>query len=502
MVKKESVLPSISVGTSMDDIMRDVHGAIERAVEARSEYLKQEVTTMTLAQARRLLEKDLNVDQGFLDSYKEFVKKLINKVLQETQAESLAVQKTEAVIDEQDKSKETEVENSANQMPKMKRLKKKSGSEGIVGEIAKDQSDDIGTSSAEEGLKEPENDSHSDAKVGADMESLILEAALKRAPDFKAQAESLTLVGVRRLLEKDLGMEKGGLDVYKKHIRTVLDQLLNEEKEKEKLVAVTTSKKRKASAPEVKKKLNKSGKKRKPSSSEEMEENVSGEESVKTPKVRNGGNRKTTKKSVKEKVEEEDASGDDDGMDEDGGSDEDVSRSEESDDEETERKKVPKTKKPVESKPVYGKKVELFKSTIKACGITVPPSVYRKAKQAPEERREAVLIKEMEAILLKEGLTANASKDDIKAVKKRKEKLKDLEGMDTSNIIVESTGRPRRAAASANNFFAPKPSKPIDLGEEDEDEDDDEEQESDSEEDPNVELQDDDDDDDDEYVKS
>lgn len=71
---------------------------------------------------------------------------------------------------------------------------------------------------------------------------------------------------------------------------------------------------------------------------------------------------------------------------------------------------------------------------------------------------------------------------DIKAVKKRKEKLKDLEGMDTSNIIVESTGRPRRAAASANNFFAPKPSKPIDLGEEDEDEDDDEEQESDSEE--------------------
>lgn len=36
---------------------------------------------MTLAQARRLLEKDLNVDQGFLDSYKEFVKKLINKVI-------------------------------------------------------------------------------------------------------------------------------------------------------------------------------------------------------------------------------------------------------------------------------------------------------------------------------------------------------------------------------------------------------------------------------------
>jgi hypothetical protein len=43
----------------------------------------------------------------------------------------------------------------------------------------------------------------------------------------------------------------------------------------------------------------------------------------------------------------------------------------------------------------------------------VPPSVYRKAKQAPEERREIVLVKELEAILSKEGLTANASEDGM-----------------------------------------------------------------------------------------
>lgn len=43
----------------------------------------------------------------------------------------------------------------------------------------------------------------------------------------------------------------------------------------------------------------------------------------------------------------------------------------------------------------------------------VPPSVYKKAKQAPEGRRETVMIKELEAILSKEDLTASSSKDGI-----------------------------------------------------------------------------------------
>ena len=68
---------------------------------------------------------------------------------------------------------------------------------------------------------------------------------------------------------------------------------------------------------------------------------------------------------------------------------------------------------------------------------------------------------------------------DIKAVRKRKQKLKDLEGIDTSNIIGESRGRRSRTSAS---FFAPQRSEPVDLGDEDEDEDEEEEQESDSEE--------------------
>jgi len=88
-------------------------------------------------------------------------------------------------------------------------------------------------------------------------------------------------------------------------------------------------------------------------------------------------------------------------------------------------------------KPVYGKKVEHLKSVIKSCGMrssflwslnclmlcsglskadaffcvlcSVPPSVYKRVKQAPEDKREACLIKELEEILAKEGLSTSPS---------------------------------------------------------------------------------------------
>lgn len=40
---------------------------------------------------------------------------------------------------------------------------------------------------------------------------------------------------------------------------------------------------------------------------------------------------------------------------------------------------------------------------------SIPPTIYRKAKQVPEEKREATLIKELEQILAKEELSSNPS---------------------------------------------------------------------------------------------
>jgi hypothetical protein len=41
----------------------------------------------------------------------------------------------------------------------------------------------------------------------------------------------------------------------------------------------------------------------------------------------------------------------------------------------------------------------------------VPPIIYRKVKQAPEAEKEAILIRELEAILNREGLSVHASKE-------------------------------------------------------------------------------------------
>ncbi|GJX89824.1 retrotransposon protein, putative, ty1-copia subclass [Tanacetum coccineum] len=49
--------------------------------------------------------------------------------------------------------------------------------------------------------------------------------------------------------------------------------------------------------------------------------------------------------------------------------------------------------------------------------MSVAPTVYKKAKQAPEEKREALLIKELQQLLSKEDLSTNPSE---KAVKKKK----------------------------------------------------------------------------------
>ncbi|EFJ15728.1 hypothetical protein SELMODRAFT_422643 [Selaginella moellendorffii] len=102
------------------------------------------------------------------------------------------------------------------------------------------------------------------------------------------------------------------------------------------------------------------------------------------------------------------------------------------DSDESPAKKTSKKKaaKPPESKPVVSKVVEQLKQMIKVSGINIPPSVYKRVKQVPESKRESLLIKELESILQKEGLNRNSSEKELKAVRKKKDKQKDLEGID------------------------------------------------------------------------
>ncbi|XP_023646062.1 eukaryotic translation initiation factor 5B isoform X3 [Capsella rubella] len=99
---------------------------------------------------------------------------------------------------------------------------------------------------------------------------------------------------------------------------------------------------------------------------------------------------------------------------------------------------------------VYGERAEHLKSVFKSCRMRVPPYIYRKANKAAEEKREAILIEELEQILAKEGLSSNPSNKEIKEVNNRRDISEELEGIDASNIVSSSR---RRSITS----FAPPP---------------------------------------------
>ncbi|CAI7879063.1 unnamed protein product [Closterium sp. NIES-54] len=141
--------------------------------------------------------------------------------------------------------------------------------------------------------------------------------------------------------------------------------------------------------------------------------------------------------------------------------------------------------------------VERLKKVFQACGLRVPPNVYKKARQAAGEaasagQHEAALVGELEALLDREGLSSHPSEKEIKAFRRRRDKAKELEGIDVSNIV----DAPRGRRSSRPTSFAPPqppPRPPSKLrkgaggsedgeGEEEEEEEGDEEDEEDEEE--------------------
>lgn len=78
----------------------------------------------------------------------------------------------------------------------------------------------------------------------------------------------------------------------------------------------------------------------------------------------------------------------------------------------------------------------------RAATITIPPNVYVKNK---DDNSLAAALKDL---LGKHGLAPNADDGAIQKVKKKLTVARDLDGIDTSNII-ETSGRPRRGAAAA-----------------------------------------------------
>lgn len=336
----------------------------------------------------------------------------------------------------------------------------------------------------------------------AEVEALLESAVSSRASHIKRESQSITMANVRRLLENDLGLKTSTLDPHKGFIRKLVDQVLlssdygeaEEGEEDEKVVSEEMPKKpsgskrlKKSAGKKVKKengsaedledlqeedvqeapkKKQKKEKETKASSKEEDENGGGNNAEVSEEDLQVEAPKKKKKQSKGENKEESSHSKE---------MDEDVSRSHvEMSEEDSDVSEVKAAKKvfpkAASLKPVQNKKIEHVKKIIKACGLSIPPQIYKRMKQLSDEKQDKFLMEELEAILSRQGLSLNPSDKEIKRVKQKLAREKDMEGMDTTNIILEPRGR-----RATSQLFAPVYNPP--LAEYDSDEDGEEEEE-------------------------
>ncbi|XP_024972316.1 glutamic acid-rich protein-like [Cynara cardunculus var. scolymus] len=420
-----------------------IESRIQQAMRSRVQHFRDQADSLTFEGVRRLLEKDLVLDTYALDVHKRYVKQLLEKYLSETEDEENVSKGSEQIKLEQDKEEEE----------KLKEHKVTDIRPEDEGKI--EDSPVMGLLSGNESAKSG-SETQANAKDNIPTVDLIKEALWKKATYFKSKSEELTVAGVRRLLEDDLELKKYSLDSFKKLISKQLDEVLNSQNDtpdktdsrsdadsshSESLDIEVKVKPKKKLAPKGKVQISEKPKKRKRPAKE-------------TERAR----KKQTKHAEETSNEKNNVQDVDD----------------ESNAEKSESSAEKSVKKDMVA-PVYGKKVERLKSIIKSCGMSVAPTVYKKAKQVPEDKREAFLVKELQEVLSREGLSTKPTEKEIKEVKRRKERAKELEGIDTSNIVLGSRRR------STSTFIPPpKPKEPIEPGaddSEDSDNDDDDDSE-------------------------
>ncbi|KQJ88293.1 hypothetical protein BRADI_4g16847v3 [Brachypodium distachyon] len=409
---------------------------IEEALRARISLFKEQADSLTLEGVRRTLEKDMDLELHSLDAHKKFIKQLVEKVFSDSDDEDAnnGSEKAEAK-DHINSSKE--VPEDAQPMSGSNKIS--SGADEQGARSSKTEEDPEGTKNQ---------------TYGSDIsEAEIKKAISKRASYFRENSGTLTLQGARRTLEEDLKLEKKALDAYKVLLEPANGTTEHNKKESRKDADGKTSKGSKRARQDSDTSVISDSHREREDSDEDTRPKKRGSEkgkAIKRQKKVTVEKKMSTSKVKKVAKRDLDKSSKKQG----GDAEEDSSHS--SAEEDSKKKQQPAT--------VYGRRVERLKCVIKSCGMSIPPSTYRRAKQAPESNREACLIKELEDILEKEGLSSNPSEKEIKAVKKRKERAKDLEGIDMSNIITSS----RRRSASS---FIPLPMPRFEADSDDDDED-------------------------------
>lgn len=401
---------------------------LERAVNARAQHFKDQADSLTLESVRRLLEKDLGLEKLALDAHKRFIRQYLEKKLDDVNSNPT----TENVDKDLQLSKEEEKASPKQEEAKSDPKKASTGNEETM-----EDSPIMGVLTPKPAV----------GTQGSSLsESTIEKAIWERADHIQANSENISSAGVRRLLEGDLGLAEKTLDAYREFIVQHLHEILERPKSV-KDVKEKGSETAKSKTP--KKVYSEEGSDTSQSGSDEMRDRVKSRKEaaprrnlkkLEQPKKRKSSNNADIdvshkKKKTAKRQKEDNNSNEDGSLSEDGNSQSSVERS-----------ALRKEK----SAPGYGRRVENLKSIIKACGMSVPPSIYKKVKQVPDDERETFLVKELEGILSREGLSKNPSEKEIKDCRKRKDRARELEGIDMSNIISSSRRR------STFSFVAPK----------------------------------------------
>eukprot|EP00898_Chlorokybus_atmophyticus_P000364 jgi/Chlat1/1328/Chrsp118S01751 len=307
-------------------------------------------------------------------------------------------------------------------------------------------------------------------------EDAVKAAVQNRAAYFRKNSETLTLKSARRLLEEDLGLADKELDSLKAFVQDLVDKVLSsvEDASSQKAAASPNakpaaaatkkaeSKSKVASAKQVdgtkKQKQRKSNKEDK----ENKQSNADGDKQL-AMQIMPVSNAVLTVRG--DDARDASTSGDGDAggstISSEGEGDQQTKkrrkRAEGPTKERTMKKEKPdKSKKPAQAPP-RSARVEELKSLIKRCGLTVSPAVWKQVKGALERD----VVKALEAVLAKEGLSPHPTESEIRAVKGRKELNRELDGIDTSNIVSRS-----RRAAAPRSFAATEP--PLQLASDEE----------------------------------
>ncbi|KAF7816869.1 nucleolin isoform X2 [Senna tora] len=382
----------------------DIESQIQTAMRSRVAHFKEQADSLTFEGVRRLLEKDLGLEAYALDVHKRFVKQCLLKSLEGVGDEKSP--KISGVTGEKGADSQ-ETEGSTKEFPSKKEIKNRCPDD----EEKMEDSPVLGLLNEQKATKLETKESEGNGKKAIPSEIIIKKAIRKRASYVKENSEKVTMAGLRRLLEEDLKLDKFTLDPCKKLITQHLDEVLKSSEASE---PANNAKKIVKKKPNIKAAKKVSSEESSDASDQDSEEDE--EEEVKprkrsTPKgkIQNSVESKkrkgppeeiSSKKRTKlaKKASKDSSDTEDHGKD----SEDDQSPS-----------SPEKPKKKEVSTPVYGKQVENLKSVIKACGMSVPPSIYKKVKQVPENKRETQLIKELEEILSREGLSSNPSEKEL-----------------------------------------------------------------------------------------